>query len=41
MMNREFFLVRETPDEIIDRIINFKARINYESNKMTSVKKND
>ncbi len=36
MMNREFFLVRETPDEIIKRIIDFKSRINYETNKMAS-----
>ncbi len=41
MMNREFFLVRETPDEIIDKIIEFKARIYCEYKKMTSVNKND
>ncbi len=27
MMNKEFFLVKETPDEIIEKTINFKARI--------------
>ena len=27
MMNREFFLVKETPEEIIEKTIKFKARI--------------
>ena len=27
LMNREFFLVKETPEEIIEKTIKFKARI--------------
>lgn len=40
MMNREFFLVKETPEEIIEKTIKFKARI-FSEYKNICVDKND
>lgn len=39
MMNKDFFIVRETADQIIDKIIEYNAKI-YALHKQITVKKN-
>ena len=41
LMNKEFFLVKETPDVIIEKTIKFRARIYNECQKNTFVDTND
>lgn len=41
LMNKDFFIVRETVDEIIDKIIEYNAKIYNMHQKINVVKNND
>ena len=41
LMNKDFFIVKETADQIIDKIIEFNAKINHMQRKIVVINQTD